>query len=556
MKNVFQKAQSRQFFIGSSIIVIGVILVWLPYILFMPITGLHIDSPQYYSVLSGIEQHINHTIGYPQIGYPVFLKICELILNKLWFVVLMQISLNVFAVLFFYYAYFKTFGKYLIPVSLLLLGYLSSDLNLNWDSSIMPDSLLAFFNTLCLGLVLYIVGLKKYKLIPLLSFVIVCAISVRPSALILIPLFILLMIYLFFQNNNKLLILINCLIFTSFLLGLSTVNYITPGYRTFGIITFPPNLNIENNRSSVDKKMKDDTLLKDLSVIAPNEHLDAILAFQEEPGVDSSYYLYMKYLKRGMSIRLDKDSNLLFKVSEGGDIKLDSIAKDKQGFIKFKNHFINRYKDTMVSYSVNIENRLRWVHFVYFFKYFYIDGSKHYDIENKDFYSTWLKYRWDIYYVRNIWQTRLHDYFWLVSKNVVPRTSKEQTFTTPKTVADLNFVDNKMSNSFIYRYFTKPYYSIHSILFRNILYPIVFVIVFILSCLGLLLSKFRSSLFLISFSACSLLLMTDILHSFQMTFLTLRYTYQVTFMYYVTMIMFPLIIQSFWHYKKHGVFKY
>ena len=102
----------------------------------------------------------------------------------------------------------------------------------------------------------------------------------------------------------------------------------------------------------------------------------------------------------------------------------------------------------------------------------------------------------------------------------------------------------------LYRFFISPFYKIQPFLFRNFIIPIIFNIVLISVIIGIFYTRFSSKIYVFSILTGLLLIMTNALFSFYFCYSYTRYTYQVSFVYYISLIILPLLIQEFRKGKK------
>jgi len=538
----------NKYLTGNLIIILGVSLIWLPFFYYAPLIYINADSPEYYNILSAFEQHSTNYIGTPQIGYSVLLKICELLINKLWFLSFTQIGLNLLSVLLFYFVYYKVFNKNLILVSIILLGYLTSDANLFWDTSIMPDSLLASVFVTCLSLFIYIIMKRKYRLNYVLTLVIVFGISVRPSAIVLLSFLIIILFSLWLERKKKL--VFKNLLFIFFSLSiLGLVNLYLPFKGSFSLFGKRGSIYGYEMREPFSEELRGNESIRKLSSIVDDEYLKAYKDFENENDISKKYYLYDTYFKRPLSLRISAfDSvSLLLRKNRTFDLNLDSSKiLNKKAFYEFKEGFIKKYPGySILSFEVKKNVQFQSLLFLYFFKEFYNTSDGQGTYLNSNFYSKSLEVRWKYHYVDNLWKKYSKRDWRLVSHNVSARTTKELSSSPKLKMEDFKKFKKEYKGSFIYKNIIQPYYSIHKYLFRNILYVISFLIVFFISIYGVVKSKFKSPLFLMTMGASSIVLGVNILHSIVLMFFNMRYLHQTSFIFYFSLIIMPVVINSF-----------
>ncbi len=541
----------------------------LPYFLYLPYPFINTDADQYYGILNLIDSGSKVQIGFPGIGYPLFLWICEKINNTTICVVAIQSLFQLFAVLLFFYYYKIYFKKYLLFVAILISGYLSSNINLYYDSAIHPDSLMGSIFIISIALLIRL--FHKFGMIQfiILSCLVVFSIAVRANGIVLLPFIIVYLLYSFYFSRDIKFLIQKTVIFCIPLISLCFYNYFSPLYNSFSLFSYP----VENTQS-IDGKIiletNEDKTWTDLLDLNLSKNL-----LVEQSRVDkslfndSSYAIYVMAYQRHHVIQLDCNKNLIIENhtetrNKWGNINLDLNSNYSHSFSKrnkyviFKNKFIAKYGNKKLMISPLEDFKHKTAHFIGFFKMFYF--CKEFDIielgyENTSFYEKNYQLRQGG--LSNMFQEGLN-----INKFLNNRLYKElynqfdQKHSKGKLIGIMDSDYWSLKSSRVYRWIIHPFYSIQPIIFRNFLYPIIFIVVFFISIIGLFLSKFKSPLFIILFISHSFLLVMNFLFSFYFTFLYTRYTYQVSFVFYISLIFLPLIIESFIAYKNTRKFIY
>lgn len=540
----------RKMLPGGFIIVALFLFARLPFFLQLPVAYIGEDSGQYYNVLSAIEQGSDQRIGYPQIGYPLFLKCCELIHDSLWFVCLAQGLLQLTAALFFFISYGRAFGRFTWLAAILIGAYLTSPMSLFWDSAIFPDSLLGSLYMFCAALLLNIVVLGRYRLLPFYALVATMAIAVRPSALILLPPFLLLMVYMAFRLRTYVQVVFHSAFMLLSLLGLAALNWSTPVFGDFHIITHPE---IPSYQSKVISRTLDDPEFQQLAQVLPHPEIVAASRFENITGVDSIFEGY-RQVWRGFTVgRWQNGDSIVLNVvtSEQRVLRFDSLAAvfcvDSEACALFQDRWASRYADSAVVFSPEMGMKFSLVHTPYFFYYFYMEKLEGGAFAFDDYYGEMLGHLIQTNMVHGDWQRFSVNNLRLVAiDQVTRRTAKElwmDSYWSAEQAADRH---ESLLNSMYYRYLLEPYFRIHAFVFRNPIWPLLFLTCMLLGLLTLL-RGFSSPVSLYVLLSGSMLMATLVLHVWLLTMLYWRYTYQITFLYHFVPLFLPFLLLEFRH---------
>jgi hypothetical protein len=545
-----ESSSKRARWVGMGIIVLAFVITRLPFYLYMPLPELSPDTNKAYNILSIIEQRLDHVVGYPHIGYPLFLKACELVHNTSWFVTLAQGLLQLMAVLFFFHVYAKAFRRFLIPVSLVLVGYLTSAMTLHFDTGLFPDSLLG--STYIMGIALLIHALlnRSRWAVPTYVAIMIFSISVRPSGLVLIPPLLLLWAHQLWFGRQWRAVLLNLALTAVGLLLLATVNLMAPSHQSFSIIT-KPHISGQVRENMVTRSL-DDPMLQELSEIVPHPDITLAARFPSITDRDSVFNLYLTTVLRPVTLgygRIDRDTVLYLVNSNSVSIDLDSLSAhlgaDPLRYADFRERFVAAHRDDRVMFRSERGWKYIQVHIPRFFWYFHTDRIADYPINFRDFYGELLRDRWNKFYVSDVWQTfSRRDHRLVGIEGVMARIAKELAFDTPITPEQAEADHQRLLDSPLYHHVLRPYYAVHPCLFRNAAYPFIFLLLTLICVVGYLRSGLRSPLFLIGIMGAGILLGTMFIHVVYRTSIYWRYTYQISFFYYFAVVMIPPIISA------------
>lgn len=518
----------------------------------MPFPFINTDAYEYYGILNSIECNSSAHIGFPGIGYPLFLWFCEKISDTTICVVAMQSLLQLLAVLIFFYYYFVYIKKYLFLAAILIIGYLTSNINLYYDTAFHPDSLMGSLFIISLALLLRLYFSYSFKHFFLLSILVAYTISVRANGIVLMPILVLYLFYTAYTLKSFKFLFKNVLILCIPLLLLSTFNYLSPLYKTFNLFGFPKvTNNSTKNILEIDSNKDDIWYNLNKLKLSKKIHVE-----NEKKSIfdDENLAIYVMASQRYHIIFLDSNNNLKLENytdtrSSWSLLNLDSCSSHLNTFkrikyTKFKTEFIKKYGYKKVMIMPEIDFRHNKMLFIGFFKMFYKTYRKDNILlgyENLPYYERNYKTRYGM--LASISQNELNTNNYLfkrVYKELYKKGNENEIKGNLLAKMDEDYWQMKISR--IYRWIVYPYSLVQTIFFRNVIYPICFLIIFFISIIGVLITKCKEPLFVYLFSSTALLLLVNFLFSIQFCFLYTRYTYQVSFVYFLTMMFVPVIL--------------
>ncbi len=546
--------KNHQYLIGIVAIIISFVVVRLPYFMYIPIPFINGDAFEYNRVINLLESGSNTQIGFPGIGYPLLILLCEKINDTSVFFFFVQSVLQLLAVLLFYHFYKVYLKKYLFYVAVILIGYLTSNINLYYDTAYHPDSLMGSLFIISLALFLRLIYNPSFLYFTLLSFVVVYSISVRANGIVLIPLILAYLTYILitFKSFIKFFQMIG--IFLIPILILCTFHFFSPIYKTFNIVSYPSTSNLETIYTGAKLETTESEIWKKIEKLPLKKYLyTSYLSNKSVLFKDSLYAAYIMSQQRGYLIYQNKFENIIIENyndtrSVWASINLDSvlIKKDKKELFKYskiKNYYSKFYKNKKILISSTLDFKHRWMHFIGFYKLFYLSielPGTTLGKENLFFYKNNIQMR----YGNCFSDLKNHS-----NKKNVNRVYKELSKLNKPKIIDVYKLMMKdywsLKVSRLYRFFISPFYKIQPFLFRNFIIPIIFNIVLISSIIGIFYTRFSSKIYVFSILTGLLLIMTNALFSFYFCYSYTRYTYQVSFVYYLSLIILPLLIQDF-----------
>jgi hypothetical protein len=536
------KSDIRFRWLGLAIIWVVFLLTRLPFFIYMPLPGIYTDSGEYYNILSILEQGVQRVVGIPQFGYPLFLKLCEMLVDRLWFVVVVQSMLSLLAVSWFYWVYARTFGRWLVPVAVLMSGYQASRMSLMWDTFIYPDSLLGSLFLMGAALLMDVMVNGRHRQLWAYCAVMTFAIAVRPSGLVMLPPLALALLLLW----RKGLALPRLLRYTALpvlcLLGLSTVNLMLPTHRVFWPYGTLP-------ASDTSKELAlgwDDPMLQELAAVMPHPEVMDASGFHALTDTGALIRAYDTYAKNPVALglgRLDRDTVLFFRSGRRQLFDLDSLSglyADTLRYRKFRQAFASRHADTLVIFGTEKDWRYGVLHLPYFFTLFVENGPKDPD---DNFYGKDMGLRWMAHYVDMRWVgLSLRDHRLVALEQVTRRTAKEVMVDEPMSLEEAGQVHKRLRSSHWYRWILAPYYRLHGLFFRSHVYIAALFLALLTSMIGLVYKRLRCPLSLYTLAVIAMLLGTLVIHLFVFKLVYDRYIHQIAFVYYFAVAMLlPLL---------------
>ena len=548
--------KKNQYLLGIVAIVISFIIVRLPYFLYMPIPFINGDAFEYNRVINLLESDAKLQIGFPGIGYPLLILICESIKDTTAFFFFVQSVLQLLAVLLFYHYYKVYIKKYLLYVAILLIGYLTSNINLYYDTAYHPDSFVGSLFIVSIALFIRIIFKPSYLYFVILSFVILFSIAVRANGIILFPIIFCYLIYIFINTKSfkQIFKLLGIFLIPTFIL--CCFHYFNPIYKTFNIISYQSKIMASGGiyAESIQLDMNNE-IWKKVEKFGLNHYFYTDKINSRSIFNDTNFVVYVMAQQRGYSIQLDKNNDVIIENFNDTRNKWETInlrkllwENKKNEYLEFKKFYKKEYNNHKLVFSPPIDLHHKLMHFVGFFKLFYqsidLDGTV-LGYENKSFYDENIKMRYGNIYNELILNSNIKN-----KKRVYKELYAYRKLSKTQLLLKIDDDIWKFKISKYYRYILKPFYKIQPLLFRNFCWPILFIGVYLFSVFGLFYTKLKSKIFVFSVISGSLLIITNILFSIYFCYSYTRYTYQVSFIYYVTLIILPILIQEFRKGKK------
>ncbi len=517
-------------FISIASVVFFFFLSRFPFFAFTPIAEVTTeDSVEYYGmILDFISGKNKIDFGYISPGYPFFLFIIGLLKNTTIAVILAQSIIALLAGIFLIYSIYSCYESYAYLIAFTLCGYFSSELNIDVDSLILPDSIytsLLIFYCSCL-----ILALEKNKVIYWIFLSLISAelILIRSSALFIFPVMfciIFFIVYNKYKRNNVL----------AFIVPLSIIMVIYSAYNyysinSFTIVTNKRGYHIQTISTPItenEQKMVSEFILflpKDNLLKTAKDSWDFV-------AVQNSYCR----IRWGTELYFDSLDNLILQHKFDEKIHVDSIVDYKSAsYITYKQKL--KEKIGYTKYELNLGANLAKFTLVNFAAYFNSFRRTDYD-----FYG--YKYGWRYYfYLINQTQQKPFIYYPMVSpeEGVLIRDSlrliafKELINSDLKSETDFQNLKTERNSTFAYKLYDSFNRNIRDVLFNNCFWIFTFIIGFIYSIVKNIQFSFNNSTFFLLFILSSLHISSALLFSTRVVLP--RYSFTTEFIYYLSLV--------------------
>lgn len=551
--------KEHDYYLGLSTIIGGFLALRLAYFFYVPIPEIGPDSFQYYQILDMIQNGNTTLIHYPSIGYPLFLGLVELFSEKLITVAFVQSFIQLLAVLYFFHSFAKLHHKYLLVVALLIVGYLGSNLNFVYDAWIVPDSLLSTLYIVLVTMFLKLSNKFSFLNLAVTSVLIAYTISVRANGIVFLPILFFYASLAIFKDRkySKIPLYLGTILLP--LLCLASFNYFSPMYQNFNIVGNQHEIVINQDSISYERT-KDKTYQALCKLVDEGDYFN--LNYHRGMLNDTSIAYFMNGHQRGVDLVVENDSTIIVLNRNETryiwkELNLKEYCKDK-GSEKQYDDFLSSFKTQHGSKTVKIWPELGWderkILFVAFYKVFYkqdflLDVAE----ENRLYFDKHL--------VNNFWRMLYNVQLPDDNPSLNQKVMKEfyhwrsEKYTVDSVLPLRTTMMWEMKSSRVYRYFMSPFFKVHPYLFRNELYPIILLLVTLLSTIGLFYSKFNSPVMLFASINSLLVLAHNFLFSIHFVFLLNRYTYEHSFMYYIAVMFLPLVLLEWWKLYKQSSLK-
>lgn len=217
----------KNFIYGFVLITIVFLITRLPYFLYYPVLSLSADTAAYIAVAFDLLNSQPPLFDIRTPGYPVFLYIFWLFSKNVFIIIAAQSLLVYLSLIFFLRAINKTYKSYTLLFAISLCGYVSSSYFLLLEISLQTEALFISFLLFISGFLILSLKLNKLQYWILFSVSSAILILIRPAGLFVISLIVLLCIYFFVNNFSVKYYLAVVIPFSFIIFSLCAYNYFT-----------------------------------------------------------------------------------------------------------------------------------------------------------------------------------------------------------------------------------------------------------------------------------------------------------------------------------------
>ncbi|MEO5359339.1 MAG: hypothetical protein H7843_02700 [Nitrospirota bacterium] len=496
----------------AAAVLVPFLITRLPYFLYYPVISLYPDSVGYLTIVDSIDKGMLPSLYLRPPGYSLFMKLVFMISNKLFSVIIAQSALTLISSLVFVYAVFKTYRSLTVLSAIAMTAFISSHVHMEAEISVLSESVYVSVLVLAFGFLILALRLRKPGFFVLFSTAAAYAIYIRPAGIFFIVIVLLTLVYLItnrYKISNSIALTVP---FASLLLMLAVYNLFTFNrfsLSNYGEFTVMAGLSIfmeQDDRYSKElnaaiKKIRDRSTPRDRVILETSWDIDKF-----DRAMFNAY-------------NVGGDGGVIGPVSEAvgnppqqillgifRGLYLDVIKKNPYQF--FRKTFI-----TFLAYHKNT--------------------SKEHEI-----YSIINMLYDDMYVQRNTLCNSPDAADKELCKEYITQLSLPY-FSVQQSECG-SIVNYKQT--FIQRIHYKIFSKLHKALFRNLLWPVLNIVIFVMSAIYLVRSRLvhigAFILFAMSFSAIASALIVGV-----STFPNIRYSYTTEFIYYAGAALLPVL----WH---------
>ena len=515
-------------FFSTAAVVFFFFLSRYPFFAFTPIAEVTTeDSVEYYGmVLDFISGKNKIDFGYLSPGYPFFLFIIGILKNTTIAVILAQNLVALLAGIFLIYSIYSCYGSYAYLISFTLCGYFSSELNIDVDSLILPDSI--YTSLLIFYCSFLILALEKNKVIYWIFLSLISAelILIRSSALFIFPVMFCIVFFMVYNKYKRSSVLAFIVPFSIIMVIYSAYNYYS--INTFTIVTNKRGYHIQTISTPItedEQKMVNEFisfLPKDNLLKTANDSWDFV-------AVHNSYCR----IRWGTELYFDSLDNLILQHKFDEKIYVDRIVNYKSAsYITYKQKL--KEKIGYTKYELNLGANLAKFTLVNFAAYFNSFRRTDYD-----FYG--YKYGWRYYfYLVNQTQQKPFIYYPMISpvEGTLIKDSlrfiafKELINSNLKSETDFQNLKTSRNSTLLYKLYDSFNRIIRDVLFNNYFWIFVFIIGFIYSIIINIQFRFNNIAIFLLFIFCCLHISSALLFSTRVVLP--RYSFTTEFIYYLS----------------------
>lgn len=496
--------------ISFGIVIVSFLITRLPYLIYYPVVSIHPDTVGYFEIVSQMDKGQMPSLYLRPPGYPLFMKLVFLISNKLFSLVIAQAAMSLLSSLVFVYAVFKAYRRLAISAALALAAFISSHVYLEAEISILSESIYVSVLVLAFGFLIMALRLRKSLYFILFSAAAAYSIYIRPAGMFFIPIVVVIVIYAVVNHYKRRHALAIAVPFGCLLVTLASYNLLT--FHTFSLSNYGELTTLVGMSTFLEE---DGSYSKEL-----NEAIRKIRARSTPVDRDILETSWSpEKFDRAMfnAYNAGGDGGIIGPISEAAgnppQKRLLSVCRGLYLDIARKNPY-KFFRKT----------------FIIFLAYHQNTSKEH------EFYSTVNTLYNDMYVQKNT-LCNTHD-------DSVKAICKE--YSNPQPLAYFSVQDSGCGGivnyipTFIQQIHYKIFSKLHKFLFRSLFWPILNLIIFIMSAFYLVRFRLRYTGAFILFIMSSSALLSALIVGLS-TFPNVRYTYTTEFIYYAVAALAPIL---------------
>ncbi|MCB0726099.1 MAG: hypothetical protein KDD00_01445 [Ignavibacteriae bacterium] len=514
MKKILQTLSDPEKVFSYSILLFTIVFLFtrLQYFLFYPVLVLSSDSASYCAVAIDLLNSDTPVFDIRTPAYPFFLYSVWLISKSFYAVALAQSLFTLLTGYLFLYIISKTYKSYTFLFAVMLTVYVSSSYFLVLEKAILTETIFVNFLLINAGLLIYALKNNKTSVWILYSASIAVLILIRPAALFLFGIMFLLVIYFFLKKFRLKYYLSLIIPMTVIIFSLCSYNY-----YSLGLFTITPFG--EANLSGVTILfMEPSEEYPEIVNEAIKNTLDSIPRTQKNYirnswGISELYHTFNENFYRQVNftedlMRLDPALTFVAIQPIMRKVSIDAIKKSPRSYGKFVMSnfmfFFNNQRITMDYYEqmANVYTR---------------------SVIDEKYTKELTSGRW-----RMISSDRSDN------EKVAALFADEISGQKKLSSVIVNEQGTVVISDGIYKSVYNVFEKIYNLVFRNILWILLYFAVFGLSIYKLFKSRFNNTDALIPFLLCMTFIFKAILVSLVEVSLS-RYSYTVEFVYYFSL---------------------
>lgn len=513
---------SKNIFIYSCLLVTFAFLVTrLPYFVDFPVIILSSDTSSYCAVALKMLDGKLPVFDIRTPGYPVFLFLIWTFSKSVFTVSLIQSFFTLASVFFFLFVINKTYKRFVFLFAIALVGYFTSPYFILLETAILSEGIYPGLFLINSGLMILALKDNKNMIWIAYSLSLAALILVRPASLFLIGIIVMIMFYFWInkfklRNYGMLIFPFACVI-----LLLCSYNYFTINKFTitpFGEANLSGATILFMEESPEYSEIENAAIRKTLEEISEKD----ILYVKNSSGISKLYYSFYNNFFRQLSLTenlMKQDTSLSYVDIQPviRKISIDAIKKHPDVYAKF-------------FYS----------NFLFFFNNVKV-SMNYFDYLSVVFKKTIL----DDKYIKELDSEKWKQISGDKSDNEAVKKLLQPQISKLKSLE--NFEVNQNGNATIRETFLKKVYMLYSkvydLVFRNLLWLILYGVVFCISIFLIFKTGFKSADVFIPFLFCMIYLMKAILVSLVESSLV-RYSYPVEFVIYFSLPFLFILLYS------------